>query len=113
MSDPTVKTYCINFSLSADLNLAAFVQYLFDSADVLAFWNYIPLVYCVKSRLNATQLTQKLQAFFPPSSNFMVVEIKPYNMNGRLMQEAWNWFYLDHHVKSHLLSATSAAVRRT
>jgi hypothetical protein len=100
MSDPSVKTYCITFGV-ADVNLPALVQYLFDSADVLAFWNYIPLVYCVKSLLLATELTYKLRPFFPPTGPLMVVEINAANLNGLLPPDAWTWFYLEHHQKTH------------
>jgi hypothetical protein len=102
MKDPTVKTYCITF-YSSNINVAtflpAFAQYLYDSADILAFWNYIPLVYCVKSRLKATELTFKLQPFFP-NTIFLIAEINEANINGVLPREAWEWFYLDHHEKT-------------
>jgi hypothetical protein len=92
-----VKVYCVNF-YAQGVNLLAFTQYLYDSQDIVAFWNYIPLVYCVKSRLNATELTTKLRSFFP-SGGFMVTEINVRNMNGVLPRDAWDWFYLPHHEK--------------
>jgi hypothetical protein len=73
-------------------------RYLHDSRDIIAYWNYIPLVYCVKSYLSATELGAKLQPFFPFGS-FMIAEINAHNMNGILPQEAWSWFYMDHHEK--------------
>src|SRR5450631_3607022 len=92
-----VKVYCLNF-FAQGVNLAALNQYLFDSADIIAYWNYIPLVYCVKSRLDATELTLKLRPFFP--GFYMVAEIFPWNTNGLLPREAWQWFYLNHHEKN-------------
>jgi hypothetical protein len=100
MNDPSVKTYSITFGV-VDVNLPALVQYLFDSADILAFWNYVPLVYGVKSRLNATELTLKLRPFFPPTGPLLIVEVNANNMNGVLPEEAWKWFYLEHHQKTH------------
>jgi hypothetical protein len=97
MSDPGVKVYIITFGVK-DVNLAALNQYLFDSADIIAFWNYVPLVYCVKSRLTATTLTLKLRPFFPQETYF-VAEINPKNVDGLLPLAAWEWFYLDHHDK--------------
>jgi hypothetical protein len=82
------------------MNLPSLVQYLFDSADILAFWNYIPLVYCVKSRLSAAELTAKLLPFFQ-NTHFLIAEINARNLEGRLPGEAWTWFYLDHHQKTH------------
>jgi hypothetical protein len=91
-----IKAYCINFWVDG-VNLNALQQYLHDSADVVAYWNYIPLVYCIKSRLSATELTRKLHPFFP--GGYMVAEINPRNLDGVLSPEAWTWFYLDHHEK--------------
>jgi hypothetical protein len=71
MSDPGVKVYIITFG-ALDVNLAALNQYLFDSLDIIAFWNYVPLVYCVKSRLTANALTLKLRPFFPNGLYFVV-----------------------------------------
>jgi len=93
-----VKVYIINF-WAEGVNIAALQQYLHDSADVIAYWNYIPLVYCIKSRLNAAELTYKLAPFFTPRG-FMIAEIDVQNLDGRLVPEAWRWFYLDHHEKS-------------
>jgi len=99
-----VKVYCIAF-FGRGVNLWALAQYLYDSADILAYWNYIPLVYCVKSRLSATELSIKLRVFFPegqpPQGCFMIAEINVRNLNGILPKEAWDWFYLPHHEKSH------------
>jgi hypothetical protein len=97
MTDPTVRVYIIAFA-ARDVNLAALNQYVFDSADIIAYWNYVPLVYCVKSRLSATELTLKLQPFFPHGT-YLIAEINRDNMNGVLPQPAWEWFYLAHHEK--------------
>ena len=108
-----IKVYCITF-YAQGVNLAAFTQYLYDSADIVAFWNYIPLVYCVKSRLSATDLTKKIHPFFPPAHTypygyFMVAEIKEANLNGVLPKDAWDWFYLPHHEKNRPPSLTGIA----
>jgi|HubBroStandDraft_3_1064219.scaffolds.fasta_scaffold47297_2 hypothetical protein len=97
MSNSDVKIYIITFGV-AEVNLAALNQYLFDSSDIIAFWNYVPLVYCVKSRATATELAYKLTPFFP-NGNFFIAEINPNNANGMLPEPAWEWFYLDHHDK--------------
>ena len=90
------KTYIINF-VAADVNLWSLVRYLHDSRDIIAYWNYIPLVYCVKTYLSASELTQKLRPYFPNS--FMIAEINAQNLDGILPAEAWSWFYRDHHEK--------------
>ncbi|BCA04156.1 hypothetical protein [Bradyrhizobium diazoefficiens] len=100
MTNPSVKTYCVTFGV-VEVNIAAVVQYLFDSADILAFWNYVPLVYCVKSRLSARDLAVKLKSFFPQTGPYLIAEINPQNVDGILPNEAWEWFYLDHHQKTH------------
>jgi hypothetical protein len=91
-----VCVYILNF-WAQGVNLGALNQYLHDSVDVIAYWNYLPLVYCIKSRLTATELTYKLTPFFP--YGFMVAEINTWNMNGTIPKEAWDWFYLQHHEK--------------
>ena len=96
MNDQPVRVYIINF-IAPNVNLWALTQYLHDSSDIIAYWNYLPLVFCVKSRLTSYELSSKLRPFFPHS--FMVVEINPHNINGILPREAWNWFYLQHHTK--------------
>jgi hypothetical protein len=48
--------------------------------------DYIPLVYCVKSFLSASELTQKLHPYFPRP--FLIAEISPTNIDGSLPQEA-------------------------
>ena len=97
MSDLTVKVYIMVFG-ALGVNLASLNQYLFDSADIIAFWNYVPLVYCVKSRLSATELTLKLRPFFP-NGLYLIAEVNRSNMDGLLPKPAWEWFYLDHHEK--------------
>jgi hypothetical protein len=90
-------TYIINF-YAEGVNPWTLTRYLHDSRDIIAYWNYIPLVYCVKSYLSATELAAKLQSYFP-LGNFMIAEINADNMNGILPQDAWSWFYMDHHEK--------------
>jgi hypothetical protein len=102
-----VKVYCITFGV-LDVNLGALQQYLYDSTDIIAFWNYIPLVYCIKTRLLASDLILKLRPFFPHGT-FMVAEVNPNNLNGILPQEAWHWFYLNHHEKTHPPALSYAA----
>jgi hypothetical protein len=90
MSD--VKIYMVCFTVDANTNLPVLHQYLTDSIDVLGYWNYVPLIYCVKTRLTATALSLKLAPFF--SSGYVVAEINPQNLNGRLVPKAaWEWFY--------------------
>jgi hypothetical protein len=97
------NTYIINF-FAQDVNLWALTRYLHDSRDIIAYWNYIPLVYCVKSRLSSLELAERLQPYFPRPL-FMIAEINEYNINGRLPEEAWSWFYMEHHVKHELPTA--------
>jgi len=85
------KIYVINF-LASNVNFAAFHRYLSDSIDVLAYWNYIPAVYCVKTHLDATALRDRLRPFLPDL--MMVAQIDPKNLDGYMpTQEMWSWFY--------------------
>lgn len=96
MNNGDVRAYILTF-YAPNVNIAALNQYLFDSADIIAFWNYIPLVYCVKSRASATELTLKLRPFLPDP--YVLAEINISNMDGILPNAAWQWFYLNHHEK--------------
>jgi hypothetical protein len=97
LSTSPLKIYIIVFTAD-QVNLAALVQYLHDSVDVAAYWNYIPLVFCIKSNLGADALLDKLTPFFP-SNNFMIAEINDSNTQGILPEGAWDWFSLEHHQK--------------
>jgi hypothetical protein len=96
MNSSPPKVYILNF-WAEGVNLDALQQYLHDSVDVIAYWNYIPLVYCIKSRLTATDLSAKLAPFFP--HHFMIAEINEWNTDGKMSAAAWDWFYLAHHDK--------------
>ena len=102
------KTYIINF-YAKDVNLWQLTQYLHDSRDIIAYWNYIPLVYCIKSYVLAGELALKLQPYFPRGT-FMIAEINPDNINGFLPPEAWTWFYMDHHEKQTELPPSLADI---
>jgi len=93
------KTYIINF-VAAGVNLWALNQYLHDSREILAYWTYMPLVYCVKSYLSAAEVSDRLRPFL--LRTYMVTEINEYNLDGLLPKEAWSWFYMDHHEKGEL-----------
>ena len=91
--NPEVKIYMITFFVDNRTNLEALHRYLADSVDVQGFWNYIPLVYCIKSPLSSTELSNKLEAFLP--AGFAVAEINIRNIDGRIPagKPAWDWFY--------------------
>ena len=63
-----------------------------DSNDIRGYWNYLPFVYGLKSRLSSVELATKLRPFFP-GGNFVITEINPWNVNGVMPQAAWSWFY--------------------
>jgi hypothetical protein len=85
------KIYIITF-YAQNVNLPALHMYLNDSVDILGYWNHIPLVYCVKSRLPATMVRDRLRPFLPDP--MMVAEINPANMNGYMFSaDLWNWFF--------------------
>ena len=93
MSTQDVNIYLITFFHPNGGQIAFAVnQYLLDSVDILGFWNYIPLVYGVKTKLNAAELTQKLASIMQ-GGHFLVTRIDPYDINGRLPPPAWSWFY--------------------
>jgi hypothetical protein len=59
---------------------------------ILAYWNYLPGIYFVKSHYNAQELTHALVPVFG-DLNHIVVEVNSEDMDGRLPPTAWRWFY--------------------
>ncbi len=105
----SVYTYVIVFELSADLNIAAFEQYLKDSEEIIGFWNHIPFVYCIKSRVHSAVLGQKLSLFFS-GRKFLIAQIDVSNANGWLPMDAWNWLNHPHTSKRGTLSDVIASL---
>jgi hypothetical protein len=66
-----------------------------DSKDFVAYWNYIPLVYFVKSYQAISILRDKFRDILG-ARNFLIAEISPFQMDGLLPRAAWDWFYHDH-----------------
>jgi hypothetical protein len=102
-------TYIINF-FAEGVNIWGLTRYLHDSRDIIAYWNYIPLVYCVKTYLTSLELTERLRPYLP--GQFMIAEINEFNINGILPREAWSWFYADHHEKRAELPRSLADLMR-
>lgn len=81
----------IIYGMYEGVNMPAFQQYLVDSVDVLSYWNHLPLIYLVKTRLTPHELTAKLRSFFGDRL-FIVAEIDPDNVSGWLPMNSWEWF---------------------
>jgi len=94
MSDP--KCYIINFYeekttiANIDKQIAKFL--LSTPTPILAYWNYLPLVYCVKSYASSRDLTFRLVDAMP-GAFFVIAEINVANIDGQLPPAAWDWFY--------------------
>ena len=58
------KIYIVTF-FAGNVNLPALHQYLNDSVEILGYWSHIPLAYCVKTKLDATGLRDRLRPFLP------------------------------------------------
>ncbi len=79
------------YGLYEGVNVPAFQRYLLDSVDILSYWNHLPLIYLVKTRLTPHELTTKLIPFFN-NKLFIVAEINVENVGGWLPAPAWEWF---------------------
>ena len=92
-----LKTYIISVnSVEAKAGFwMALEQYLKDSKDVKAYWNYIPLTYMIKSEKLVHELTNKLRMILG-DAGFIIGEIIPDNTSGYLIGPAWDWLYTDH-----------------
>jgi hypothetical protein len=88
-----IRTYLLNF-YAAGVNMAALHQYIIDSKEIRAYWNYIPFVYGIKSTLSSSELSSKFRPFFP-NGNYLITEIFTLNVDGVMPHAAWSWFYYD------------------
>ncbi|MBB2904351.1 UNVERIFIED_ORG: hypothetical protein QE446_003494 [Rhizobium sp. SORGH_AS260] len=79
------------YGLYEGVNVPALQRYLVDSFDILSYWNHLPLIYIVKTKLTVSELTAKLMPFFP-NKLFLVAEIDATNVNGFLPPASWEWF---------------------
>lgn len=85
-----VRCYVL-YGLYEGMNVAALHQWMLDSVDILSYWNHLPLLYALKTKLDVTDLTNKLLPFFD-SRFFVVLEVDPENVNGWMPKPAWDWF---------------------
>jgi hypothetical protein len=91
MTTPNVRTYSINF-VAHGADIEGLLNFFRFDPRVLGYWNYIPLVYCIKCHASSTEVVTWIGRYFP-LGNYMVAEIYPSNINGSLSGDAWNWFY--------------------
>src|SRR5262245_49402137 len=88
-TDP--KTYMVSAGLVPNA-LSGLEHFLRNDHRIEAYWNYLPGVYFVKSNFTAEQLSYGFEPYFGGAS-FIVVEVNPFNMNGRMPKGTWGWFY--------------------
>lgn len=82
------KTYALVVTPRANLDeVGRLVQ---TEPRIPAYWNYLPYLFCVKTKMSAKELAELFTD--AAVSGFLVVEIDPTNMNGRLQRAAWGWF---------------------
>jgi hypothetical protein len=85
-----VYCYAI-YGPSDGVNIGALRQYIVDSVDVLSFWNHLPFLYLIKTKVDLNTITHKLAPFYS-GKFFIVMAIDPDNVNGILPMTAWEWF---------------------
>lgn len=92
--EPSAYLIVVNFEGDTDL-LTSLHRYIMDSKDVVAYWNYIPLVYIVKSYESLFMLRNKLCEILRKKP-FLITQIQPSQADGLLPKEAWEWFHHSH-----------------
>src|SRR5262249_20507774 len=68
-----------------------FENFLRYDPEILGFWNYIPLVYLVKTNLSVSDLASRVRTHLR-GNQCLVAEINLYNVDGWLPKPAWDWF---------------------
>lgn len=90
------KIYLIAYNTLDEMETVESIrQYVVDSKDFVAYWNYIPLVYIVKSYKSLQELRDKFRNMLG-KNQFMIAEISAAHIDGFLPKSAWDWFYHDH-----------------
>ena len=87
-----IRTYIISAGF-APTYLSELEYFIQHDQRILAYWNYIPGLYFVKSDLSAEQLTKAISPFLYKTPHYIVSEVNVQNMNGQLPRTAWEWFY--------------------
>lgn len=77
---------------SADptLDQAAVKTLIRSDPDFLAWWNHLPSIFLVTTRLNEDQISERLKRV-TQGATFLVVEVNPVRSEGWLPERAWRW----------------------
>ena len=90
------KIYLVVYNTNGEMEAITLVhQYIMDSKDFVAYWNYIPLVYMVKSYKSPQELRDKFKNILG-NHQFLIAEISAAHVDGFLPKAAWEWFYHNH-----------------
>jgi hypothetical protein len=84
-----MKAYIISF-YQQEISDDELVEFLDDREEILNWRNYIPNTVFVVSDKNAQLLTRVIGDEFPDSS-FIVAEYVPYNSDGLLDEDSWEF----------------------
>lgn len=84
------NVYLVSFN-ATDVSLPVFENFLRQDPAILGFWNYIPLVYLVKSNLPVSDLAARVRTHMA-GRHCLVAEINPGHVDGWLPKAAWDWF---------------------
>lgn len=113
MNSSNLKVYVlsVNFTTIPRMDDAVFklTQYLNYNSNIVAYWNYIPWTWCIKTRLHSSQLRPELLNLL--NGQFMICEVNPLNVDGVLPQVAWDWFYADPTAPSYKLGQLGEAAK--
>ncbi|HXA21434.1 MAG TPA: hypothetical protein VNW90_03980 [Acetobacteraceae bacterium] len=65
-------------------------HYITSSSDFSAWWNYIPMVFLVESKLTAEAIGERLHEL-APEARFLVTEANLAESQGWLPESSWKW----------------------
>ncbi len=65
-------------------------HYVTSSSDFSAWWNYIPMVFLVESKLTAEAIGERLHEL-APEARFLVTEANLAESQGWLPESSWKW----------------------
>lgn len=71
-------------------------QFIVNNKHIDTWWNYIPLVYAITSKLDYRSLEKMFTSFFADSSvDYLLAKFDPTESDGSLPRTAWDGFLKD------------------
>ena len=87
----TERTYVLAIDAScSSADFERIQQYVTTSGDFSSWWNHIPMVFMLESKLHAGAIGDKLHTL-TPEARFLLTEVSLAESQGWLPEVSWKW----------------------